>query len=405
VLTGLEVVAGLGGRSALPRNPFSLMEDMAAMQEASRVFHHWNSTSGTVEHGYRPLPTIDPAAVPLMSPYPDPNVTTLERRPNFSKPFQPPSQPSSSHMTLHEIRQRQQQCRLAPSPDIDSHALRRKHSRRDFAGDVRPAVAIEAPVHPPAPLIVSSHPLPVPSTPQHHPAVTSPSLSSTGTTLQSTPTQTPPAYLPTDNQRRRDVDIDDLVELKVRADRNFPYIKQAKRLPRRAADNAWCVYAAVIGEGCEADIQPAAGVRLVESKLEAGGRVARPERRGPARRDRSVRFAGVWSESDLDSEKTTSGEEKDTTRDSTYTISKFKFPTPPGYTWAGTFGKADFATAVRINSRVRLTSFQGHLSEPTPPTSPAILHYRGASFNLVNPHASLLLVCCNLCRLTYTCKV
>ena len=35
--------------------------------------------------------------------------------------------------------------------------------------------------------------------------------------------------------------------------------------------------------------------------------------------------------------------------------------------------------------------FTGHLDEPTPPTSPATLHYRGASFDVVNPHESLLL--------------
>lgn len=340
------------------------------MQEDSDLLYPWNRATGAMEQGYCPVSTIDTAEVPFMGPYLDPNVTTFESRRNFSKPFRLPSQPSSSHITIHEFQQRQQSPRLAPSPDVDSHILRRKNSLRHLAGDEGASVAVEAPLHPPAPLIVSSQPLPAPSTPQHHPAVTSPSLSSTGTTLQSTPTQTPPAYLPTNNQRRRGIDVDELVGLKVRTDRYFPHIKQAKRLPRRAVDNTWCVYAAVIRECDEADVQPVAGVHLVESKLEASGRIARPERRGLARRDRSVRFAGVWSESDLDSEKNTSGEEKDTTRDSTYTLSKFKFPTPPGYNWAGTFG---------------------HLSEPTPPTSPTVLHYRGASFDLVNPHASLLL--------------
>lgn len=39
-----------------------------------------------------------------------------------------------------------------------------------------------------------------------------------------------------------------------------------------------------------------------------------------------------------------------------------------------------------------LTAPAGHLRNPTPPESPAILHYKGASFDVVNPHASLLLV-------------
>jgi hypothetical protein len=33
----------------------------------------------------------------------------------------------------------------------------------------------------------------------------------------------------------------------------------------------------------------------------------------------------------------------------------------------------------------------GHLGEATPPTTPTTLHYRGVSFDVVNPHASLLL--------------
>ena len=38
-----------------------------------------------------------------------------------------------------------------------------------------------------------------------------------------------------------------------------------------------------------------------------------------------------------------------------------------------------------------MTEAAGHLDRHTPPTSPATLHYRGASFDVVNPHQSFLL--------------
>lgn len=38
-----------------------------------------------------------------------------------------------------------------------------------------------------------------------------------------------------------------------------------------------------------------------------------------------------------------------------------------------------------------ITALTGQHGEPTPPTSPATLHYKGASFDVVNPHESLIL--------------
>ncbi|KAI7522753.1 hypothetical protein KC331_g19069, partial [Hortaea werneckii] len=58
------------------------------------------------------------------------------------------------------------------------------------------------------------------------------------------------------------------------------------------------------------------------------------------------------------------------TADSTFSISKFKFPAPPSRDWIGTFG---------------------HLDTATNPTTSTTIRYKGASFEVVNPHISLLL--------------
>ncbi|KAI7099570.1 hypothetical protein KC352_g38181, partial [Hortaea werneckii] len=58
------------------------------------------------------------------------------------------------------------------------------------------------------------------------------------------------------------------------------------------------------------------------------------------------------------------------TADSTFSISNFKFPAPPSRDWIGTFG---------------------HLDPTTHPATSPTIHYKGASFEVVNPHASLLL--------------
>jgi len=119
----------------------------------------------------------------------------------------------------------------------------------------------------------------------------------------------------------------------VSSKRKFPFA-QAKRLPRRAV-SAWCVYAAVIEQGVGKDLEVSDST--VESEPEAERDLE--EQRIEIRRGRSVRFAEIEKETSSGAEQSTSGEEKDGTTGSTFTLSKFKFPQPPGHTWAGTFGK------------------------------------------------------------------
>ncbi|KAF2765464.1 hypothetical protein EJ03DRAFT_207682 [Teratosphaeria nubilosa] len=330
---------------------------------------------------------MEHSSVPLLDGQRGINSTLGSPR-NFSKPFgSPASSPpprDSPYVTLHDFLHAQHEALplLDLSPNQAVRPLRRKSSRRDLSGDFLPATSHQASsrqlprLRSPdsQALLIPLPPLP-PSTPQQHPSAASPSLSSTITTLQSTPTQTPVAQPGLDLPPSIEPACRVLLE-PLRVKRKFPGPKPPKRLPRRAGDGGWLVFANVIGDSESVDhlqghVQSVSVPERPRGGLAARGR--RPETESiEAKRDRSVRFAGIWSESDEgeSTDRSAQGQEKDATGDSTYTLSKFKFPTPPGYAWSGTFG---------------------HLSEPTPPTSPATLHYRGASFDLVNPHASLLL--------------
>ncbi|KAK6400771.1 hypothetical protein LTR95_019269, partial [Oleoguttula sp. CCFEE 5521] len=81
------------------------------------------------------------------------------------------------------------------------------------------------------------------------------------------------------------------------------------------------------------------------------------------RSGRAVHFQGVSSESASREDSLRSTQKEDTSR---YTLSKYRFPAPPGHEWSGEIGRLDSPTRAQV-------------------------HYRGASFDVVNPHASLLL--------------
>ncbi|KAK0785231.1 hypothetical protein LTR02_000373 [Friedmanniomyces endolithicus] len=309
---------------------------------------------------------------PHLGQHSDHNVTTRSPR-NFSKPFASPSSPTTPH-SEHEIHDLERHSIFSSwqIPHSTSPPLRRKPSHIDLAatdyGKLSGADAVTLASSRLAPirrqqqqqqLAPTLLPAFSPEPQQQLPTPKSPSLSSSITTLQSTPTYSPvlPGGGPFDQWQGA-------AFTQVSSKRKFPFT-QAKRLPRRAV-SAWCVYAAVIEQGIEKDFEVSDSTVESESDAERG----LEEQRIEVRRGRSVRFAEIEKETSSGAEQSTSGEEKDATTGSTYTLSKFKFPQPPGHTWAGSFG---------------------HATEPTPPTSPATLHYRGASFDLVNPHASLLL--------------
>ncbi|KAL5117277.1 hypothetical protein ACEQ8H_004836 [Pleosporales sp. CAS-2024a] len=72
--------------------------------------------------------------------------------------------------------------------------------------------------------------------------------------------------------------------------------------------------------------------------------------------------------------------------DTTSTISLSRFPKPPH------LADPAFSPPHHENEPPRINALSYTSATPvTPPTTPAIIHYRGASFDLVNPHDSLLL--------------
>jgi hypothetical protein len=113
------------------------------------------------------------------------------------------------------------------------------------------------------------------------------------------------------------------------------------------------------------------------------------------RKGRLVRFEGLEESSSsgaelpASSESLSPGEEENRPElTSSLSLSKFNFPAPPGRNWEGTFGKPP---AQLHTDQASFNNIPGHLTEPASPISPATLHYKGTSFDVVNPHNSLLL--------------
>ena len=292
-------------------------------------------------------PSMASVSVPLPSEHPDNNLTTRHSPPNFSKPFGSLGRSDTPHFTLHEFRKLQSSATSTPSFDSNHKRLRRKPSRRDLSTrrsarftDGAPVTCKTSPLDPlPSHKLPSPFLPPPPSTPQYSTGAASFSLASTSSTLQSSPVRTP---VPAESLYAEQWESAGGQSEAIRHKRKFPSIKHAKRLPHHAF-RGWCVYAAVLdtgesdfaGDGRGEEIYVAQAGKESEPES-AGGRTAGKETDG--RRGRSVRFAGVRQETSSSGERSDSGGPRDTFTDSTYTLSKFKFPTPPNHIWASTFG-------------------------------------------------------------------
>ena len=360
-------------------------------------------------------PARVPTPTPLLIRPPRPNLTSLgvEEHRGISENL---GRPVTPHVTLHQFHKLQHSPTPSLSPDLDYKRVRRKQS---FASLIRlPLESSRAteqltssstlarsrssqsffPTIPP--------PLPLPPIPR--PSTYSPSLSSTVDTLQSTPTHTPIQrgfWLPAQWEGVAWGGFSDPIRTK----RKFLPFKQAKRLPHHSAyqiesEGVWEVHAAVIDIGVAEDQGEFEGKQVGHV---GGAKSERAERRSPwvggedrssRRKGRLVRFEDLRTEergsetgSPATLESPLLGKEREPTLTSSFSLSKFKFPAPPGSNWEGTFGKS--LTQVD-NELSPLNIILGHLTEPTPPTSPAspaTLHYKGISFDVVNPHTSLLL--------------
>ncbi|KAK5171180.1 uncharacterized protein LTR77_004324 [Saxophila tyrrhenica] len=297
------------------------------------------------------------------------------------------------HYTHDQFRKLQSSPPLASTPDIDYKRVRRKPSSFNLSRGQRKPDNWPLATTPFSPSLSASPPPslssldPPPSLVPHlRPGATSPSLASTIDTSPSTPLHAHFQHSESPSDLRSSFARIEL-DQPIRTKRKFPSLSRAKRLPRYTAlgqgsgsGSVWEVHAAVIDLGAIG----IAGVDGIAHRAETSHvtkvQTKQPDHPRPsARKGLSVRFEDApatstkATQASPDSQHTRSVEDEDRSHTSTYTLSKFKFPAPPGYDWTGAFG---------------------HLKDLTPSTSladPATLHYRGASFDVVNPHESLLL--------------
>ncbi|KAF7186030.1 hypothetical protein HII31_12631 [Pseudocercospora fuligena] len=292
----------------------------------------------------------------------------------------------SPQLTLHDFHKFQQSPVLSAPPEFDFKRLRRKPSTPDLAAAPlgytdhwSPSAILPRQTHSlsqQSPITPSFSPLPV--TPRLRPSTTSPSLTSTVTTLQSTPAQTP-IYRAAAPQERGWEDDHLEVSDHIRTKRKFEPLRRAKRLPRQrvdssgsgqGADELWEVHAAVFDPP------------LDEKWFKGVSRLTEQDHQHAHRQKHKFQHerAGVHQQVN---ENPPSNSEAPTPEawhaqhqqahfpTSSLSLSKFDFPNPPGRdNWEGTFG---------------------HLAQPSQSSSPATILYRGASFDVVNPHASLIL--------------
>ncbi|KAM3425793.1 hypothetical protein BST61_g7721 [Cercospora zeina] len=279
----------------------------------------------------------------------------------------------SPQLTLHDFHKFQASPVLAASPELESRRIRRKASNANLATaharytDPAAYCCFDGPwtpswILPRSPASASLHNLSPasshqrPLTPRPRTYTASPSLSSTVDTLLSSPFQTPPHRGGSRAEHAED-DRSDWGE-PIRTKRKFDSFKRAKRLPRQASGGGsgeggdgelWEVYAAVF------EIEEDAAPVVVEGAL---------------KKAKSVRFdTRTGTISDAPVEDLQNPREEHPT--SATSLSAIDWPLPPSYyNWQGTFG---------------------HLHTATPPSTPATVLYRGASFDVLNPHASLIL--------------
>lgn len=307
---------------------------------------------------YGCLPPMAAAANPSLIRNPEYNLTTFTLRsqkssertgPSLSTPFTP-------QLTLRQFRQFQQSPVISSSPDLDYRRVRRKKSYAQLAQPSFDSAHFLPPTTSSLPLghTTSSQSFlpsllpPLPLTPVPHSGTKAPSLSSTVDTIQSTPTHTPVQHGSPDFGQWREFERVELSE-PIRTKRRFPLFKQAKRLPHHTAlegggggGSVWEVHAVVIDAGGVAS--GSGSLERFERGVSGGSATKVAVSKLSGKKGRSVRFKGIEGESDSEQsrvpESLHSEEEKVPSLTSSFSLSKFAFPEPPGRTLAATFGKS-----------------------------------------------------------------
>lgn len=260
----------------------------------------------------------------------------------------------SSQLTLHDYHKFQQSPVLATPPEFDLRRLRRKPSTPDLSASplassgpwshwspsaILPRQTHSLQHHTHSPSAFSAPPL----TPRLRPSTTSPSLTSTVTTLQSTPARTPIYRAAVLQEQAWDEDYSDRCE-PIRTKRKFEPLRRAKRLPRQRADSSesgagqeelWEVYAAVFDPPLDERL-----FRAQTRSTEEQEQVAQ-QHNNSQEHNSSVSEQVIGGRSNNEpSAESRHTERGDPTVTSSLSLSKFDFPKPPPQeNWEGTLGK------------------------------------------------------------------
>lgn len=276
-------------------------------------------------------------------------------------------------LNLHDLHKFQQSPALSSTPELGHRHVRRKQSSIDLARSARPPADPE-PNEAWTPTLIlpcqnslhhslppSAHrPQQHPFTPRQRAYTASPSLSSTVTTLQSTPTQTPLCRRDSLSDHALDENGSGSSE-PIRTKRKFDSLRRAKRLPRHSSSSGigevWQVYAEVF----DAADQVAPVTRDVAAESEAAAFV---REEAALKKGRSVRFQGIGSEDSQKScepvensaEASSSGEEEENSG-SPSVLKRANWPLPPlRDNWTGTFGRSSRVS--RLTPPFALTPLQ-----------------------------------------------
>ena len=309
---------------------------------------------------YHALSTPDLQAIPLVTGQPLYNLTGYELNTRkFSQAYEPLlSTPTTLHPLPLRIRKSQQASPQYSTRDLDYKRVRRKQSFSQLFSRsleaARPTSSKSSAYSTSVQSLIPQLLPPLPLTPSFWSASSSPSLSSTVDTLQSTPTHTP---IQTTGVGFQPLWESEKVGLRepIRTKRKFSQFKRAKRLPHHTIPGEqsgviWRVHAAVIDVGggyrhgsVQGSVDAARRVSGEASEERAATSGREIQGSGGSRAGRTVRFEGLEAPSSNSEEETSElvqpSQEKDLTQTSSFSLSKFKFPPPPGYAWDGIFGK------------------------------------------------------------------
>lgn len=243
-------------------------------------------------------------------------------------------------LSLRDYRRWQYSPVLPASSQLDYRRVRRKPSIQNLTGRSAHSTFARMPSSIPPLSIHSLDPHEIhhqqsqqPSTPRPRAYTASPSLSSTITTLQSTPTHTPILRGGSFDERRRDCNLEEPIGIK----RKFSSVKHARRFPRRQADGegSWDsgiykVYAAVFD---------------ISGEEEGLSKETSSQAAQDGKQEKAVRFEDTDIQRDQDIGSTPSSAKsfhrREQTVTSSFSLSKFEFPAPPNKdNWAGASGKS-----------------------------------------------------------------